>query len=55
MNMGYGVEPEFDVDFYDADSFKSNLPFQFPDSAYKHRGMKDVEMRKHLRWRISLK
>ena len=23
-DMGYGVEPEFDVDSYDADSFKSN-------------------------------
>lgn len=54
-DMGYGVEPEFDVDSYDADSFKSNLPFQFPASAYKHQGMDNIEMRRHLRLESKLK
>ena len=55
LDMGYGVEPETMVDDYDADSFASNIPFSFPDSAYKHRGMKDVEMRRNLRLESKLK
>ena len=42
-DMGYGIEPEFEADSYDADSFKSNLPFQLPASAYKHQGMDTID------------
>jgi len=54
-DMGYGIEPEFEIDSYDADSFKSNLPFQLPASAYKHQGMDTIEMRRHIRLENKLK